>query len=41
MHRDVKAANEMLVLLADMLEAALQNVREQEVTLEQELETLA
>jgi len=37
----VKAANEMLVLLADMLEAALQNVREQEVTLEQELETLA
>jgi len=40
MHRDVKAANEMLVLLADMLDAALQSVRDQEVTLEEELETL-
>jgi two-component system, LytTR family, sensor kinase len=40
MHRDVKAANEMLVLLADMLDAALQNVRDQEVTLEEELKTL-
>jgi two-component system LytT family sensor kinase len=40
MHRDVNAANEMLVLLADMLEVALQNVRDQEVTLEDELQTL-
>lgn len=40
MHRDVKVANEMLVLLADMLDAALQTVRDQEVTLEEELETL-
>lgn len=40
MHRDVKAANEMLVLLADMLEVALQNVRDQEVTLDEELRTL-
>ena len=40
MHRDVKAANEMLVLLADMLDAALQTVRDQEVTLEEELKTL-
>ena len=40
MHRDVKAANEMLVLLADMLDAALHSVRDQEVTLQEELETL-
>ena len=40
MHRDVKVANEMLVLLADMLDAALQTVRDQEVTLEEELKTL-
>lgn len=40
MQRDVKAANEMLVLLADMLDAALENVRDQEVTLREELETL-
>lgn len=40
MHRDVKAANEMLVLLADMLEIALQNMRDQEVTLGEEIETL-
>jgi two-component sensor histidine kinase len=40
MHRDVNAANEMLVLLADMLEVALQNVRDQEVTLDEELRTL-
>lgn len=40
MHRDVKVANEMLVLLAEMLDAALQTVRDQEVTLEKELETL-
>jgi signal transduction histidine kinase len=41
MHRDVKAANEMLVLLADMLQAALANVHDQEVPLEREIETLA
>jgi LytS/YehU family sensor histidine kinase len=40
MHHDVKAANEMLVLLADMLDAALDNVRDQEVTLQEELEIL-
>jgi LytS/YehU family sensor histidine kinase len=40
MHRDVKTANEMLVLLADMLDSALQTVRDQEVTLEEELKTL-
>ena len=40
MHRDVKGANEMLVLLADMLETALQNVRDAEVTLDEEIETV-
>lgn len=40
MHRDVKAANEMLVLLADLLDAALENVRDQEVTLQEEFGTL-
>jgi LytS/YehU family sensor histidine kinase len=40
MHRDVKGANEMLVLLADMLETALQNVRDAEVTLREEVETV-
>jgi two-component sensor histidine kinase len=40
MHRDVKAANEMLVLLADMLHRALVNVHDQEVTLEQEIDSL-
>ncbi len=40
MHRDVKAANEMLVLLADMLQVALDNVRDQEVSLDEELRTL-
>ena len=40
MHRDVKAANEMLVLLADMLEVALQSVRDQEVSLAEEIKTL-
>ncbi len=40
MHRDVKGANEMLVLLADMLENALQNVRDAEVTLHEEIETV-
>jgi LytS/YehU family sensor histidine kinase len=40
MHRDVKAANEMLVLLADMLHAALANVRHQEVPLKKEIDTL-
>lgn len=40
MHRDVKGANEMLVLLADMLETALQNVRDAEVTLHEEIETV-
>ena len=40
MHRDVKAANEMLVLLADMLEVALQNVKDQEVSLAEEIKTL-
>lgn len=40
MDRDVKIANEVLVLLADMLEVALTNVRDQEVTLREELDTL-
>lgn len=40
MHRDVRAANEMLVLLADLLDAALENVRDQEVTLREEFEIL-
>jgi LytS/YehU family sensor histidine kinase len=40
MHKDMKTAHEMLVLLGDMLEAAPQNVRDQEVTLEEELRTL-
>lgn len=40
MHRDVKSANEMLVLLADMLEDALQNVRDTEVALEDEIKAL-
>lgn len=40
MHRDVKSANEMLVLLADMLEVALKNVRDAEVTLAEEIETV-
>jgi hypothetical protein len=40
MHRDVKVAHEMLVLLADMLNDAVQTVRNQEVTLEEELKTL-
>lgn len=40
MHRDVKVAQEMLVLLADMLNDAVHTVRDQEVTLEEELKTL-
>ncbi len=40
MHRDVKAANNMLVLLSDMLHQALANVRHQEVSLEEEVNTL-
>lgn len=40
MHRDVEAANEMLVLLADMLHAALDSVRDQQVSLEEEIATL-
>src|SRR5690606_11657015 len=40
LHRDVKGANEMLVLLADMLETALQNVHDAEVTLDEEIETV-
>jgi two-component system LytT family sensor kinase len=40
MQRDVDAANEMLVLLADMLAASIDAVHEQEVELARELETL-
>lgn len=40
MYRDVQAANTMLVLLADMLQRALNTARAQEVALEEELETL-
>jgi LytS/YehU family sensor histidine kinase len=40
MHRDVRAANEMLVLLADMLHAALTEVHTQEVALGKEIDTL-
>lgn len=40
MERDPEGANEVLVLVADMLEIALANVRDQEVTLEEELDTL-
>jgi signal transduction histidine kinase len=40
MYRDVRAANAMLVLLADMLRRALDTARAQEVTLAEELETL-
>jgi two-component system, LytTR family, sensor kinase len=40
MLRDVKAANRMLVMLSDMLHDALANVRHQEVSLGEEVETL-
>jgi signal transduction histidine kinase len=40
MHRDVGSANQMLVLLADMLQGALESVRAQEVTLQEELASL-
>lgn len=39
MHRDVKAANEMLVLVSEMLQRALERVRTQEVTLAEEIGT--
>jgi len=39
MHRDVRAANEMLALVAEMLERGLQRVRTQEVTLAEEVKT--
>lgn len=40
MHQDVGKANEMLCLVSDMLRHALNNVREQEVTLQEETETV-
>jgi signal transduction histidine kinase len=40
MHRDVRSANQMLVLLADMLQGALESVRAQEVSLQEELASL-
>lgn len=40
MMRDVQAANEMLVLLSDMLRRAVDTVREQEVPLAAEIETV-
>ena len=39
MHRDVKAANEMLVLVAEMLQRGLERARTQEVTLGEEIRT--
>lgn len=39
MHRDVKAANEMLVLVAEMLERTLRNAQTQVVTLGEEVKT--
>ena len=39
MHRDVKAANEMLVLVAEMLERTLRNAQTQVVTLAEEVKT--
>jgi two-component system LytT family sensor kinase len=39
MHRDVRAANEMLALVAEMLERGLHRVRTQEVTLAEEVKT--
>jgi LytS/YehU family sensor histidine kinase len=38
MHRDVKAANEMLVLLSSLLRRAVETVRSQEVSLQEEIE---
>jgi LytS/YehU family sensor histidine kinase len=40
MNRDVKAANEMLVLISEMLQRTLEQVRTQEVTLAEEICTL-
>lgn len=39
MHRDVRAADEMLALVAEMLERGLKRVRTQEVTLAEEVKT--
>ncbi|MQA91094.1 MAG: hypothetical protein GEU90_12795 [Gemmatimonas sp.] len=39
MHRDVRAANEMLAMVAEMLERGLRRVRTQEVTLAEEVRT--
>lgn len=39
MHRDVRAANEMLVLVAELLERTLRSAQTQEVTLAEEVQT--